>query len=62
MGEGIEQLAEQMYMPTSIHAAVTPRALVTAPLVMLFATQLAAFLPSLRLRRLRPVEALRRET
>ncbi len=58
-GEAMEQLAEQMYMPSSIHAAVTWRALLTAPVVMLIATQIAAFLPSLRLRRMRPVTALR---
>ncbi len=61
-GEAMEQLAEQMYMPSSIHAAVTWRALLTAPLIMLIATQIAAFLPSLRLRRMRPVLALRQET
>ena len=61
-GESMEQLAEQMYMPSSIKAAITPRALLTAPLVLLIATQLAALLPSLRVRRLKPVEALRQET
>jgi ABC-type lipoprotein release transport system permease subunit len=61
-GEAMEQLAEQMYMPSSIHAAMTWRALLTAPLVMLVATQVAAFLPSLRLRRMQPVTALRQES
>ncbi len=59
LGDDIEQFAQQMYMPTSMYAAFTWRAALTAPLVMLIATQIAAFLPSLRLRRVNPVEALR---
>ncbi len=60
-GDSMEQLAEQMYMPSSIHGAITVRAMLTAPVVMFFATQVAAFLPSLRIRSLNPVDALRQE-
>lgn len=59
LGDAVEQLAEQMYMPSRIYPAFTPDALITAPLVMLAGAHLAALLPSLRIRRLRPVQALR---
>ena len=62
LGAEIEEMAEQMYMPSRLYAAATPRALLTAPLVMLVATQLAALLPSLRLLKMQPVVALRHET
>lgn len=59
LGADIERLASQMYMPTRLYPTLAMEALTTAPLVMFVATQLAAVLPSLRLRRLQPVTALR---
>jgi ABC-type lipoprotein release transport system permease subunit len=59
LGADIERLASEMYMPTRLYPTFAVEALTTAPLVMFLATQLAAVLPSLRLRRLQPVTALR---
>jgi ABC-type lipoprotein release transport system permease subunit len=59
LGADLERLAAEMYMPTRLYPAFTVEALLTAPLVMLLGTQIAAVLPSLRLRRLKPVDALR---
>jgi ABC-type lipoprotein release transport system permease subunit len=55
----MEQLAGQMYMPTRMYPTFAWEALLTAPLVMLLGTQLAALIPSWRVRRLVPSEALR---
>ncbi len=59
LGEEMEQLAREMYMPTRLYPSFTREALLTAPLVMFVGTQLAAVLPSLRLLRLEPATALR---
>ena len=59
LGRDMEQLAGQMYMPTRLYPAFAPQALFTAPLVMLLGTQLAALIPSWRVRRLVPSQALR---
>ena len=59
LGEAIEQLASQMYMPTRLYPVFEAEALLTAPLVLLLGTQIAAVLPSLRIRGLEPMEALR---
>ena len=59
LGEDMERLAEQIYMPTRMYPAFVPEALLTAPLVMLLGTQLAALIPSWRVRRLVPSQALR---
>lgn len=59
LGEEMERLGRQMYLPTRLYPIFTVEALITAPLVMLAGTQLAALLPSLRIRRLAPVDALR---
>jgi len=59
LGADIERLASEMYMPARLYPTFAVEALTTAPLVMFLATQLAAVLPSLRLRRLQPVTALR---
>jgi hypothetical protein len=48
-----------MYMPARLYPVFTAEALLTAPLVLLAGTQLAAILPSLRIRRLAPMAALR---
>jgi ABC-type lipoprotein release transport system permease subunit len=59
LGADMERLATEMYLPTRLYPVFTAEALTTAPLVMLLGTQLAALLPSLRIRRLAPVDALR---
>ena len=59
MGEALEEYAAQMYMPTRLYPAFAREAFTQAPLVMLVGTQIAALVSSLRVLRLRPVEALR---
>ncbi|MDZ7670619.1 MAG: FtsX-like permease family protein [Gammaproteobacteria bacterium] len=59
LGADMERLASQMYMPARLYPVFAWEALLTAPLVMLAGTQVAAVLPSLRIRRIRPVDALR---
>ena len=55
------EYARQFYMPDRMYPALSWEALTVSPLVMLIGTQLAALLPSLRIRGLKPVEALRSE-
>ena len=57
----MEEMAEQYYMPSRLYPAISLYAMSLAPLVLLVGTQLAAFLVTLRVRRLKPVEALRAE-
>jgi ABC-type lipoprotein release transport system permease subunit len=59
LGEQMEAYARQFYMPSRMYPGFSPQVLILAPAVMLVGTQLAALLPSLRLWRLKPVEALR---
>lgn len=59
LGAEMERLAAEMYMPARLYPTLTASALLTAPLVMLVGTQLAAVLPALRIRRLKAVEAMR---
>jgi ABC-type lipoprotein release transport system permease subunit len=59
LGEQMEDYAKQFYMPARLYPGFSREVLLLAPGVMLIGTQLAALLPSLRIRRLRPVEALR---
>jgi len=59
MGEQMEVYARQFYMPSRLYPDFSKEVLLLSPLVMLIGTQLAALLPSLRIRRLRPVIALR---
>lgn len=61
MGEAMEAMAAQYYMPPRLYPALTTEALLVSPLILLLGTQLAALIPALRIRRLRPVEALRSE-
>lgn len=61
MGEAMEEMAAQYYMPPRLYPALTTEALLVSPLILLLGTQLAALIPALRIRRLRPVEALRSE-
>ncbi len=56
---GMEALAESFYVFDRIYPAITASSLATAPLVMLGFTQLAALIATLRVRKLKPVEALR---
>lgn len=59
--EGVEEMASQMMMPDSLYPMVTANVLTQAPLIMLAGTLLAALIPALRVRRMRPVDALREE-
>ena len=59
--EEMEALAQKMMMPTRLYPALDVDALVQAPVVMLVGTLLAMLIPGLRVRRMRPVEALREE-
>lgn len=58
-GEAMAEYARQFYMPDRMYPALGWEAMTVAPLVMLIGTQIAAILPALRIRRLKPVEALR---
>ena len=61
MGEAMEEMATQYYMPPRLYPALSAEVLLVSPLILLLGTQLAALIPALRIRRLRPVEALRSE-
>ena len=61
LGEAVQEYAQQFYMPDRMYPALSAEALLVAPLVLLVGTQFAALLPALRIRRLKPVEALRGE-
>lgn len=61
LGEAMQEYARQFYMPDRMYPALSVEALTVSPLVMLIGTQLAALLPALRIRNLKPVEALRSE-
>ena len=58
---GLEDMAGQFMMPERIHPEVSFLTLGTAPLVLLAGTLVAGLIPALRVRRLKPVEALREE-
>ena len=61
LGEDLSEMASGMYMPTHLRGTFNEMSLFVGPLVMFFAVQVAAMIPSLRIRRLRPVEAIRSE-
>ncbi len=61
LGEDIQALAQDLFMPDRLYPKLSLVVLLTAPLIMLVGVQLAAFAPSLRIRRLTPVTALRTE-
>ncbi len=61
LGEAMEEFSAQFYMPARIYPALTAGAMLTAPLVMLIGTLLAALVPALRIPLMQPVEALRAE-
>lgn len=58
---GMEEMMQQYYMPTRLYPAISLFSMALAPLVLLMGTQLAAFFATLRVRRLKPVTALRAE-
>ena len=59
--EALQAMNEQMMMPQRLHPQLGGKALAQAPLVMLAGTLLAALTSALRVRRMRPVDALRAE-
>ncbi len=61
LGEEMSSLAESMYVPDRLYTKTTTIGLGVAPAVMFVGTQIAALIPSLRIRRLQPVTALRAE-
>jgi putative ABC transport system permease protein len=59
LGDDMERLASEMYLPTRLYPTFTAAALLTAPVVMLIGTQIAAAIPAWRIRTLRVVDAMR---
>ena len=59
LGEMAGEMLRRYHMPDRIYPHIDTAALYGVPLLMLFATQLAALIPSLRVRTLAPVAALR---
>ncbi len=59
LGETVGDLARRFHLPDRIYPALDVRTVLFAPLLMLFATQFAALIPALRIRKLVPVDALR---
>ena len=59
--EGVEEMAAQMMMPDSLYPVLTANVLAQSPLIMLAGTLLAALIPAMRVRRMKPVDALREE-
>ena len=61
LGDELASMAGAMYVPARLHTRMTGVGLGVAPAVMFVGTQIAALIPSLRIRRLQPVTALRAE-
>ena len=59
LGEQAQEYGAQFYLPERLYPGISTEVLLTGPIVLLIGTQIAAFLPALRIRRLQPVEALR---
>lgn len=59
--EGMDEMTTRLMMPDRLYPLVSLAAMTMAPLVMLAGTLLAALVPALRVRRMRPVDALREE-
>lgn len=59
--EGMDEMTTRLMMPERLYPLVSLDAMTMAPLVMLAGTLLAALVPALRVRRMRPVDALREE-
>ena len=62
LGEAMSEMAGHgLFLPDRLQAKVNAVVLLTSPLIMLAGVQIAALIPSLRIRRLRPILALRAE-
>ncbi|MCZ6618090.1 MAG: FtsX-like permease family protein, partial [Gammaproteobacteria bacterium] len=61
LGETMEEFSAQFFMPARIYPDISFEGMLTAPLVMLAGTLLAALIPALRIPLMQPVEALREE-
>ncbi len=59
--EGAEEMAAMTMMPDRLYPALNVDALAWSPLLMLAGTLIAALIPALRVRKMRPVDALREE-
>lgn len=59
LGDAGAELLRQYHLPDRLYPGLTLQAVWVGPLFMLLATQIAALLPALRLRRLEPVVAMR---
>lgn len=55
---GIEEMAQQFNMSTTMYPDIRPASVLLGPTVIFVATLVAALYPALRLRRLRPIEAM----
>ncbi|MCY4343434.1 MAG: FtsX-like permease family protein [Gammaproteobacteria bacterium] len=62
LGEAMSEFADgTLFLPDRLRAKVDAKVLLTSPLIMLAGVQIAALIPSLRIRRLRAILALRAE-
>ena len=61
LGEEVSSMAAEMYVSERLYPKATLFGMAGAPALMLVSTQIAALIPSLRIRRLQPVAALRAE-
>ena len=61
LGNELASMAEAMYVPERLHTKTNAVGVGVAPAVMFVGAQIAALIPSLRIRRLQPVTALRAE-
>ena len=59
--EEFEEMATRMMMPESLYPKLSWQVFTQTPLIMLAGTLIAALIPALRVRRMRPVDALREE-
>ena len=61
LGGDLEGMKQSFYLSDRLYPTLALNVLATAPAVMFVGTQVAALIPSLRIRRLQPVAALRAE-
>lgn len=61
LGEDVQAIAQDLFMPQRLHPRLSLAVLLTGPLLMLAGVQLAALVPSLKIRKLAPVAVLRTE-
>lgn len=59
LGDQLGELMRQYQLPNRFYPALTAGALVPGPLLMFIGLQLAALIPALRVRHMRPAEAIR---